>query len=446
MKKFLLALAIIVSITVLGCSKKDGGAAADGGSAEKVTIVVGGWPSADVAFESILPGFNAKYPNINVDIQMQDTTAYHQALQTSLAAGSGAPDVAMVEGAYIAQYRDSMAVENLLAEPYNAGKYQNDFVKMKWDQAISSDGKRMVAFSWDIGPSVIYYRHDIFREVGLPSEPDDVAKYMESWPNVLEAARKVHIPGERWLLTEAQTLYMDFFHNRDYYNENLELQLDRAGDIDCLDVVIAMRRGGLDMNANIWSPEGTAAVNNGAVCTVILGSWFGGFLKDDFDPDGIGNWRAAQLPGGVRGQGQGGSFCMIPAQSKHKAEAWAFMEYALITKEGQNKMFETVDYFPAYQPAWDDPIYQAPDPYFGGQKTRALYTEVANLLDVPIYTTIMDVATEGAISGAITTGIDQGMNSAQLKDFIRREVDANTAELKRQQIQILNDAGVWKGN
>jgi hypothetical protein len=33
-----------------------------------------------------------------------------------------------------------------------------------------------------------------------------------------------------------------------------------------------------------------------------------------------------------------------------------------------------------------------------------------------------------------------------LKDFIRREVDVNTAELKRQQIQILTDAGVWKGN
>jgi multiple sugar transport system substrate-binding protein len=301
----------------------------------------------------------------------------------------------------------------------------------------------MVAFSWDIGPSALYYRADIFKSVGLPSEPEEVAKYLDSWPNVLEAAKKLHIPGERWFLTEANTLYMDFFHNRDYYDKQLNFMLDRPGDLECLDVVIQMRKNGLDMNANIWSPEGTAAVNNGAVVGVILGSWFGGFLKDDFDPDGTGNWRATRLPGNVHGQGMGGSFCAIPAQSKNKDAAWAFLEYVCATKEGQNAMFKAVDYFPAYQPAWDDPIYDEADPYFGGQKTRELYTQLAEGLDIPIFTTIMDQTAEGLISGAISTGIEQGMTAAQIKTFIRSEVETGTAELRRQQIQTLQDAGVW---
>lgn len=65
-------------------------------------------------------GFNEQYPDIKVELQFTDTTSHHQALQTALAAGTDAPDVAMVEGAYIAQYRDSSALTNLLEEPYNA--------------------------------------------------------------------------------------------------------------------------------------------------------------------------------------------------------------------------------------------------------------------------------------------------------------------------------------
>ena len=132
MKKSLIFWAVLLCAVLPGCSKKEA-------ASEKVTIVVGGWPSADVGFKAALAGFNEKYPNINVEIEMSETSAYHQALQTALAAGQGAPDVAMIEGAYIAQYRDSKALVNLLDAPYNADRYKNDFVGLKWNQAYSSD-------------------------------------------------------------------------------------------------------------------------------------------------------------------------------------------------------------------------------------------------------------------------------------------------------------------
>jgi multiple sugar transport system substrate-binding protein len=375
---------------------------------------------------------------------MMETSAYHQALQTSLAAGQGAPDVAMIEGAYIAQYRDSQAFVNLLDAPYNAERYKDDFVGLKWNQAYSSDKKRMAAFSWDIGPSSYFYRADIFKEVGLPSEPDEVAKLISTWSGLLEVAKKVHIPGQRWLLHETQTVYMEYFHNRDFFDEKLNLMLDRPGDIECLNAVIEMRKNKLDMNANMWSPEGVAAVDNGAVASIITGSWFGGFLKDDFDPDGTGNWRLAVLPGGITGMSLGGSFVAIPSQSKHPAEAWAFIEYMLCTTKGQNDIFKAVDYFPSYIPAWNDPVYQEADPYFGGEKTKLIWKQIAEDLDRPIYTTIMDTTVEGIFSSAIGTGIEQGMDAQGLKKFIAQEVETGTAELRRQQIQILTDAGVWQ--
>jgi multiple sugar transport system substrate-binding protein len=403
---------------------------------------LGGWPSADIAFKAALPGFYEKYPNIKVEVEMADAGAYHQALQTSLAAGQGAPDVGMVEGAYIAQYRDSEALVNLLDSPYNAGRYKDDFVGLKWNQAYSSDKKRLVAFSWDIGPSTYFYRADIFKEAGLPSEPDDVAKLISTWAGVLEAAKKVHIPGQRWLLPDAVTLYSTFFHNRDFYDEKLNLMLDRPGDIGCLDVVIEMRKNKLDMNAGMWATESYAALDTGGLVSVITGAWYGGFLKDDVDPDGAGNWRATVLPGGLSGMGIGGSFLIIPKQGKHHAEAWALLEYLCATAKGQNDMFEAVDYFPAFKPAWTDQMYEEGDPYYGGQKTRLLWKGIAQDMDKPIYTTIMDTTAESTMNTAITAGIEQGLDAAGIKRFVVQEIELATAELKRQQIQTLKDAGV----
>jgi multiple sugar transport system substrate-binding protein len=402
-----------------------------------------GWPSADVAFRAALPGFYEKYPNIKVEVEMAETGAYHQALQTSLAAGQGAPDVGMVEGAYIAQYRDSEALINLLDSPYNAGRYKDDFVGLKWNQAYSSDQKRLVAFSWDIGPSTYFYRADIFEEAGLPSDPEAVAELMSTWPGVLEAAKKVNIPGQRWLLPDVVTLYTAFFHNRDFYDEKLNLVLDRPGDIDCLNVVIEIRKNKLDMNTSMWSTEANAAFDTGGLASVITGSWYGGFLKDDIDPDGAGNWRATVLPGGLSGMGIGGSFLVIPKQAKHPAESWALLEYLCATVKGQNDMFEAVDYFPSFKPAWTDQMYEAGDPYYGGQKTRALWKEISQDMDKPIYTTIMDTTAEGTMGTAVTAGIERGLDAAGIKRSVIQEIELATAELKRQQIQTLRDAGVW---
>jgi len=434
-------LVFMVAILVLstGCSKKG-----SSGGSETVTIVVGGWPNADIAFKAALPGFNAEYPNINVEIEMADNNAYHQALTTALAAGNGAPDVAMINGAYISNYRDYPTFVNLLDSPYNAEQYRKDFAAFKWDQVYSLDKKKFIALPWDLGPVTFFYRVDIFKECGLPTEPEDVARYMSTWNGVLDVARKVHIPGQRWLLNEATGFYTLLFGNSDFYNEDLSLRLDREGDIECLNAVIEMRKNKLDMNVSMWAPEGVAGIDNGAVVSVTIGGWFGGLLKNDFNPSGTGNWRITTLPGNIGSSNSGGSYMGIPAQSKHPAEAWAFIKYMLATKKGQNDMFMAVDYFPCYKPAWDDPFYNEPDPYFGGQKVRALWKKIAGELNQGFFNTIMDVTVEGILSDSVTASIEKGLDANGIKAQLRRDIEMGTAELRRQQIQNLRDAGLWK--
>ena len=349
----------------------------------------------------------------------------------------------MVEGAYVAQYRDSSALTNLLDEPYNAGELKDDFVAFKWDQCQSADGTAMRLIPWDVGPTTYFYRTDIFEECGLQTDPDEVAELMSTWDGVLEVARKVNIPGKRWLLPDAAYLYYELFCNRDFYDEDLNLQVERDGDLDCLNAVIKMREEGLDMNVDMWSTEAKAAYADGSVASVISGGWFGGFLKTDYAPDASGKWGVAKIPGGVKASNWGGSFLVIPEQSKNKAAAWAFVKYMMATKEGQNDIFQAVDYFPAYTPAYEDAsIYEATDDYFSGQQPKKLWAEIATELQ-PVNTTMMDSAADGCIYTSVNSGLEQGLDAEGIRDLVKSDIEAATAEVKEQQIQVLKDAGVW---
>lgn len=412
------------------------------GSDISATITVGGWPSGDDGFKAALDGFHELYPNIKVEFDFTDTTSHHQALATSLAAGSGAPDVAMVEGAYIAQYRDSMALTNLKDSAYNAEQYEDDFVSLKWDQCYSVDGSRMVAIPWDIGPCVYYYRSDIFEECGLPTDPDEVADMMSTWDGVEKAAEAVSISGQRWLVPNAAYFYQLLFCNRDYYDEELNLNLERDGDLDCLQTVIDFRNNGWDMNVDMWSTEAYAAYAAGTCVSVATGCWFGGFLKTDIDPDGAGHWKVAELPGGIADCNWGGSFLVIPEQSKNKEAAWDFVQYMLCTSQAQNAMLEAVDYFPAYTPSYDDPIYDEADDYFGGEKTKALYASIAPNLQ-PVFNTMMDVTAEGCIYSTVNAGLEDGKTPEEIRTQLGKDIENATKELKEQQIQVYKDAGLW---
>ncbi len=408
------------------------------------TIEVGGWPSGDDGFKAALAGFNEQYPNITVEFNFTDTTAHHQALQTALAAGDGAPDVAMVEGAYIAQYKNSTALADL--NLLGAKDLKDDFVAFKWDQAQSDDGTRQVAIPWDLGPTLYYYRTDIFEECGLPTDPDEVAELLSTSEGVLKAAEAVSIPGQRWFLPSAAYPYQWLFINRDYYDENLNLVLERDGDLDVLQTCLDIRKNGWDMNVDMWSSEAYAAYQAGTCVSVAAGSWFSGFLKTDIDPDGAGHWGATVLPLGMPATNWGGSFLVIPEQSKNKEAAWAFVKYMLATSDGQNAIFKAVDYFPSYKPAWDaaPELYTDPDDYFGGQAPNSIATKIA--AEVPVvYNTIMDTTAEGYIYSAFNEGAEAGETPEEIRQRLGREIEEACAELKEQQIQTLKDAGVWKG-
>lgn len=449
-KRILTALlaTLMVGGTLVGCGgNPSGGDKPAGDETPSGKIVVGGWPSGDDAFKAAEAGFKELYPEVEIEYQFTDTGAFQQSLQTALAAGAEAPDVAMVEGASVGQYQNSPALENLLEEPYAAESMKDDFVEMKWNQCYSLDGTRMIGLPWDIGPTSYFYRRDVFKDAGLPSEPDEVFELMSTWDGVLQVAEAIYKPGERWFYPNASYFYTLMFMNRDFFNEkDLSLRMDREGDIAAIEAALEIRKNGWDANTvDMWSTEAYAGYADGSIASVATGAWFGGFLKTDIDPEGTGNWGITALPGGIPATNWGGSILVLPSQSENKTAAWAFIKYMMTDTTAQNKMFEAVDYYPALKPAWEDKaIYEAEDPYFGGQKTKEVWIDIAEKFPTDVFITLMDSTAEGALYTAVNAGLEAQAAPEQIKTDAAAAVETSVTEQKAQQTQNMKDAGLMQ--
>ena len=386
-----------------------------------VDIVIWGWPAADVAFEAIMPGFEELYPDINVTWEMTASDAVADALTAAIAAGSGAPDISMIEINYIDQFALFGGLVDLLQEPYNAGRYQDQFVEYKWEQATTLEGDQLVAFPWDIGPATVFYRRSLFDAAGLPSDPDSVAEMLSTWDGYLETGRQVNDPdnGVWWTDTAGNIPYIYHAH-KNLFDEELNLAIDNPDTRRALEVAKTLRNEGMDLQSDFWTEEWYAALNEGRVATTIVGSWFGGFLKSWIAADTAGDWGIAPVPQHPL-QNWGGSFMAIPEQSENKAAAWAFIEYSMARAEPQNAIFEAVDYFPAYKPSWEDDLYDLGDPFFGGQKTRALWTEIATAQGKFI-TTPLDAAAEAAFTAEVTTFLEQNLSVNETIDRMEESI------------------------
>ncbi|MFN3981656.1 MAG: ABC transporter substrate-binding protein, partial [Caldilinea sp.] len=130
------------------------------------------------------------------------------------------------------------------------------------------------------------------------------------------------------------------------------------------------------------------------------------------------------------------SFLAIPEQSQKKEAAWKFIEFALARADSQNKMFAAVDYFPAYIPAFDDPMYQEADPFFGGQKTRAIWVDIAANKIKPFITTPMDAQAEQIFMSYVARALDQNLDPQQTLNEACIEIEQQTAPDKEEALKL----------
>ncbi|PYE54623.1 ABC transporter substrate-binding protein [Deinococcus yavapaiensis] len=367
MKKTLTALTLALIATVAGAQAKK-------------TITVGVFPDLDSVVKAALPGFQKKFPNIDVKLVVLQYADHHNALTTALATGSGANDVVAVDFGYVARFAEGGGLEDLAKAPYNGLSYKSRFVSYTFPQATFSG--KLVAMPTDIGPGTMYYRSDFLAKAGL--KPGDLNK---SWDAYIENGKKIVAanPGSflipdatevseiyiRTNIPAGQGLYFDA-------SNKVLVSADNPRFMNACTLAKRVRDAKLDARAGgAFSPEWTTAFQKGNLATEFSGAWLTGHMQNWLAKDFSGKWNVQQLPSGAFAS-WGGSFYAIPTQSKNKAEAWELIKYLTTDKDQQILAFKTTGAFPALRAAQDAPLFNEGVAYLSNQKARTLWRTAAN--------------------------------------------------------------------
>lgn len=366
-------------------------------------------------------------PNIKVNFVNTPFADSHDKLLTSFASGSGAPDVASLEIGRIGGFTAKGGLVNLLDAPFDAGKYKNDMVAYKWTQGSTADG-RLVAMPWDIGPAGVWYRTDIFEKLGLPTEPEKVEEIFggadHKWDDFFAFAAQVKekSAGKTFMVADAGTdIYGAAYRQlgEGYADGTKVLIKDKA--VRPFQLAADFRKQALDANIAWWGADWAAGVKADAFAGMVIAAWMQGGLTRD-QPQTVGKWRVVHAPEG--NYNWGGSFVAIPEQSKNKEAAWKFVQWATATAEGQNVLFKQSGVFPAYKPAWQDPLYDAPVDFFGGQRVYRIWADIADNVKA-ILRTPNDLQLDDIVGAELTKVLKEA------KDPATAVTDAHAEALKR---------------
>lgn len=85
-------------------------------------------------------------------------------------------------------------------------------------------------------------------------------------------------------------------------------------------------------------------------------------------------------PGGLRTSVWGGTMLAIPKTAPDFEACWDFAKYLYLSDELARELYRTGDIISPITTHWDDPVYDEPDPYFGGQAKGRMYIELAPLI------------------------------------------------------------------
>ena len=350
-------------------------------------ITVWGWKAAmdPIRNSGLLDDFNAEYPDVEVNIVDYATADLYQQLQLAISSGVGAPDVALVESSHLAQFVDFGGLADLTER---VQPYLTDVNQFKWTQAEL--GGSYYAMPWDSGPVVMYYRRDVFGAAGLPTDPEAVSNSVATWSDYLELCQTIkEETGNDCFAQNKANNYARSFEmmlwqqGLGYYNEAGDITVDSPQNVATLEMLGAFWDAGLLSDQLEWTDGWYAelASEDNPVATLVIAGWMGTFLKDWIAPGTEGLWGVALMPamdaGQVRAANDGGSNFVISEQSENKDAAWAFTEFMLGREESQLELFEASDFLPSLETTYDAPLFNEPDPFFGGQEVRETYIEVA---------------------------------------------------------------------
>jgi lactose/L-arabinose transport system substrate-binding protein len=356
----------ISALAVLGFALAGSAMAAPSGE-----ITIWSWDVAAKSLEATVPSFTKKYPNVKVKVvDLGNQNVYDRGLAGCAAGGADMPDVYSIENneaeVFWARFPNCFTDLNTLG----ANKYEKSFPAFKWAELMAG-GKRY-AMPWDSGPVVMFYRTDLYKQAGI-----DPAK-ITTWDEFITAGKTVNTKfankvkmgtvangqDDEWFRMLANQNGCFYFNN-----QGTQVTVNQPGCVDALNTIKKLYDAKV-VSTGGWDDQ-IKYIKAGTVASAMFGAWYEGTIRSNA-ADQKGKWGVFPMPaakkGGVRASNLGGSALAIPASSKNKEAAYAFVEHALATAEGQVTMLKQYGLVPSLLSAAKDPYVSEVQPYWTNQR------------------------------------------------------------------------------
>jgi multiple sugar transport system substrate-binding protein len=372
-------------------------------SAPRQRLTVAAFPAVDSIVRAALPAWQQRHPDVEVQVVSRQFADHHTAMTTALSTRFHLPDVMALEVGYVGRFAQGGGLEDLRQPPYAIGQVAGRYVPYALAQATGRGGA-VVAAPTDIGPGTLLVRQDLMARAGVPD-----AELTRSWESYVAAGRKLKAATGAYLLAHARDM-KDLLIRTGigpgeglYFGADHQVLVSSPRFVRAFELAREVRRYQLDARVSAWSNEWSEGFKRGLLATQLTGAWLAGHLNNWLAPATRGLWRALPLPEGAQAAFGGTFFAMARgAPEENKRMAWELIRLLTLDRGLQLQAFKSQDAFPALVETYDDPFFEQPIPFLGGQPARLLWREAARR------TTAVSVHKQDAFAGeVIDTELDK---------------------------------------
>lgn len=384
------AAAAAVAVSAVGLTACSGG----GGSAAEATctneikqpdaaqVTVWAWyPS----FESVVDNFNETHTDLQVcwTNAGQGADEYNK-FQTAIEAGTGAPDVIMLEAEVLPTFTILESLVDL--SEYGAAELEGDYTPGSWSDV--SNGDAVYAIPVDGGPMGMLYRADIFEEYGV--------EVPTTWDEFATAAQDLRDAGFEGHITDFPTngnaLNYALFAQNGWepfqYDAAKPTEVGITVDSPEAEEVLSYWKGLIDddlvATEDAFTTDYNAALVDGTYAVYLAAAWGPGYLQGLSEADADAEWRAAPLPQWDPENpvqvNWGGSTFAVTTQSEQPEAAATVAKELFDTDEAWKLGVEEAALWPQWKPMLESDWFTGLEaPFFGGQKiNEEVFLDAAN--------------------------------------------------------------------
>ncbi len=371
-------------------------------------LTVAAFPAVDEIVRSAIPAWKLRHPSVEIKIVSRQFVDHHTAMTTALSTASRLPDVMALEVGYVGRFAQGGGLEELSQPPYDIQNQRERYVAYAYAQGANRLGA-VKAAPTDIGPGTLLYRADILAKAGVVE-----ADLTQSWDSYVSAGVRIKASTGAYLMAHARDMKDIVIRSGLkpgeglYFDADSRVLVDTPRFVRAFELARQVRQQKLDARVSAWTNEWSEGFRRGTLATQMTGAWLAGHLNSWLAPSTRGLWRAAQLPEGAWAA-YGGTFFAIPrgAPAAQKLLAWDFIQLMTLDREVQIGAFKAQDAFPALLAAHDDPFFEQPIAFLGGQQARLIWREASRHISA-VAVHKQDAFADEVINTELDKVLDQG--------------------------------------